>query len=387
MPTPLRLAQVNATYDPEITTPEALLDRYTTLTEWSAAMRRAGAAVTVYQRFSTDARIERDGATYLFIGDGHPPWLSTSIAPLAYCQAIAGAPADVIHVNGLIFPRIVASLRKLMGPAPAIVAQHHGGDLPVRGIGPIGTWRNWQWRKWLAKADAVSFTAADQAKPWRDAGILRDQRVLEIVEASTTLRSVPRDRARAAVGVSGDPLILWVGRLTRNKDPLTVLDGLELALPHLPGAAVVMVFGGHDLLAPVTERIQASPLLCQRITLPGQVPHEEMPNYYSAADVFISGSHSEGSGYALIEALSAGVTPVVTDIPPFRVIAGPCGARFATGDAAAFAAALRDVCARDLAAGRAQARGHFERELQWDAIAATTVAAYRELASQPRRAG
>ena len=47
-----------------------------------------------------------------------------------------------------------------------------------------------------------------------------------------------------------------------------------------------------------------------------------MPNYYGAADVFVSGSHSEGSGYALIEAMSAGVVPVVTDIPSFRAIAG-----------------------------------------------------------------
>lgn len=349
-------------------------------------MCRAGAAVTVVQRFPTDARIERDGATYLFVSDGHPPWLSTGIAPRTFCQVITGVPADVVHVNGLIFPKLVDGLRKLMGPAPAIVVQHHGGDFPVRGTGPIGRWRHWQWRKWLAAADAVSFTAAAQAQPWRDAGILGQQRVLEVVEASTTLRTVPRERASAAIGVPGSPLILWVGRLTRNKDPLTVLDGLELALPHLPGAAVVMIFGDSDLLPEVTGRIQSSPVLRPRITLVGEVPHDEMPNYYSAADIFISGSHNEGSGYALIEALSSGVTPVVTDIPPFRAIAGHCGTRFAAGDAAACAAALRAACARDLAAGRAEARAHFERALQWDAIAATTLAAYRELATHPRRA-
>jgi glycosyltransferase involved in cell wall biosynthesis len=176
-----------------------------------------------------------------------------------------------------------------------------------------------------------------------------------------------------------------VGRLTRNKDPLTALDGLELALPHLPRAAVVMVFGGHELLAEVTERIQSSPVLGQRVTLVGEVPHDEMPNYYSAADVFISASHNEGSGYALIEALAASVIPVVTDIPPFRAITGRIGARYAPGDAAAFATALREVCTRDLAGESMAARKHFERELQWDAIAATTLSAYGELASQPRR--
>jgi len=376
--------QVNAAYDPEIRTPAGLLDRYSTLTEWSAAMCRAGAEVTVFQRFGSDARIERDGANYVFIGDGNAPWLSTSIAPLAYCQAIAAAPADVIHVNGLIFPRLVAGLRKLMGPAPAIVVQHHGGEFPVRGSGPIGWARNRQWRKWLATADAVSFTAAELAQPWRDAGIIGAQRVLEIVEAGTTMRRVPRERARSAVAVTGRPLILWVGRLTRNKDPLTVLEGLELALPHLPGAAVAMVFGSNDLLPEVTARIQSSVVLRPCVTLVGHVPHDEMPNYYSAADIFVSGSHSEGSGYALIEAMSAGAVPVVTGIPPFRVITGGCGARFPPGDAAAFASVLREVCARDLASEGTRVQEHFERHLRWDAIAASTLAAYRELASPPR---
>ena len=40
-----------------------------------------------------------------------------------------------------------------------------------------------------------------------------------------------------AIGATGDPLILWVGRLTTNKDPLTVLDGLERALPQMPNGA------------------------------------------------------------------------------------------------------------------------------------------------------
>ena len=34
-----------------------------------------------------------------------------------------------------------------------------------------------------------------------------------------------------------------------------------------------------------------------------------------AADIFTLGSHREGSGYALTEALACGLPPVVTDIP------------------------------------------------------------------------
>jgi glycosyltransferase involved in cell wall biosynthesis len=54
------------------------------------------------------------------------------------------------------------------------------------------------------------------------------------------MREVGRERARTAIGATGTPLILWVGRLTTNKDPLTVLDALERALPKIPEARAIM---------------------------------------------------------------------------------------------------------------------------------------------------
>jgi glycosyltransferase involved in cell wall biosynthesis len=225
----------------------------------------------------------------------------------------------------------------------------------------------------------LSFTAREQAEPWRAAGVIGDQRIIEIVEASTTMRTVERDRARAAIGVTGSPVILWVGRLTTNKDPLTVLDGLERALPQLPAAQAVMVFGDDTLLPAVDQRVRRSPILQSQVLLTGRVSHQEMPNFYGAADVFISGSHSEGSGYALIEAMAAGVVPVVTDIPSFRAITGECGRRWAAGDAQQCANALLSVLGGDRHGERDQCRARFDRDLSWDAIGERTVDEYRSL--------
>ena len=366
-------------YDQALRTPEALLDAYHTLTEWSAAIADAGATVAVVQRFGAEAHVDRDGVSYQFTADREPPWLSTSVAPTPFVRAVAGFTPDVIHVNGLIFPAVVAAIRKELGPRVTIVAQHHGGEFPIRGSGMFGAFNRMKWRSGLASADALSFTAAEQAEPWRAAGMLTAQRILEIVEASTALRHVSRERASMALRLSGRPLILWVGRLTTNKDPLTVLDGLERALPRLSDAHVVMVFGDDTLVEPVDARIRSSAVLRSRVTLAGRVPREELPNYYAAADVFVSGSHSEGSGYALIEAMAAGVVPVVTDIPSFRVIAGGQGARWPAGDAAAFSDALLRVCGRDLSAQRAEVKAHFDRVLSWPAIARHTLDQYRSL--------
>ena len=376
----LRIVQANAVYDADAKSPNDLLDRYFTLTEWSSAVARAGAEVSVVQRFHTAATIERDGIRYEFVADKQTPWLSTSGAPPPFIAAIVKDAPAVVHVNGLIFPGLVAAIRNQAPPATVIVAQHHGGEFPLRGSGLSGIWLRRRWYRGLAAADALSFTAADQAAPWRAAGVIANQRVIEIIEASTTMRSVGRDRARTAIGADGSPLILWVGRLTTNKDPLTVLDGLERALPQLPGAKALMVFGDNTLIESVDQRVRASALLLDRVTLVGRLDRAELPNYYAAADVFISGSHYEGSGYALIEAMSAGVVPVVTDIPSFRAIAGETGARWTPGDADDFTRVLVDACGPDLNSRKDAAKARFDRVLSWEAIGRRTVAEYSAIA-------
>lgn len=375
----VRIVQVNAVYDPQLRTPDALLDRYATLTDWSTAIAGAGASVSTVQRFSSNAEVVRDGISYEFVKDDQPPWMSTSDAPASFVDAVVRAQPDVVHVNGLIFPALVAALRRALPGPVAIVVQHHGGEFPVRGSGPVGMWRRRAWRQGLEGADACSFTAGDQAQAWREAGVLDRQRVIEIVEAGTRIRQVPRDRATAATGLSGAPLILWVGRLTANKDPLTVLEGLDTALLALSDARVAFVFSEQMLGNRVDKRIESSAALRGRVSMIGNVPHDEIANFYGAADYFVSGSHAEGSGYALIEAMACGLVPVVTDIPSFRTIAGPAGVFWPAGNAAAFASALLDACSRDLAAAREKVQRQFTAVLSWEAIGARTVMTYRDV--------
>ncbi len=380
----MRIVQANPVYDPAAKTPEELLDRYPTLTEWSRAVAAAGATVSVVQRFRTAARIERDGVIYEFVADPQPPWLSTKGAPEEFIKTIAAHAPDVVHVNGLIFPQLVAGIRAAVGNAVVIVAQHHVGEFPIRGSGLVGMWLRQRWRNGLAAADAISVTTAEQADQWRAAGVLADQRLISLVEAGTTMREVGRERARTAIGAKGEPLILWVGRLTSHQDPITILEGLERALPELPSAQVMMLFGDDTLLEGVEQRVRESAILRPRVLLSGRIARDEMPNYYGAADVFVSGSDSEGGGHALIDAMSVGVVPVVSDIPSFRAIAGECGARFPAGDDEAFAGALIRTCSSDLAAARAETRARFERELSWPAIATRTVTEYQALVDASR---
>jgi glycosyltransferase involved in cell wall biosynthesis len=84
--------------------------------------------------------------------------------------------------------------------------------------------------------------------------------------------------------------------------------------------------------------------------------------------------------------MSAGLVPVVTDIPSFRVIAGDSGARWPAGDAPAFADALLRVGSGNLDEQRARVNAQYDRVLRWDAIAQRTLREYQSLVDGKRRA-
>jgi glycosyltransferase involved in cell wall biosynthesis len=372
-PDALAIAQANYMFDDGLTDPDALLDRYFTLTGWSEALLAAGAGrVTVVQRFHRRARVERNGVTYLFTDEDG--W--------RFAGTVASVQADVVHVNGLIFPARTWLLRRALPARTALVVQNHS-DGGVVGRAPrlrlVG-------RAARGAADAYLFAAIEHAVAWRDAGIVAArQATYQVMEASTSFRPIDRTAARRAAGIEGSPALLWVGRLNANKDPLTVIDGFERSVDRLPGATLTMVYGESALLGDVQRRVVNSDVLRPRMRLAGAVSHERMPAFFSAADIYVGGSHHEGSGYALMEACACGAVPVVTDIPTFRLLTGGAGALWPVGDPAALAGALVEVSVGNLGDERARIAAHFARELSWDAIGRRALAIYRDVVARRDR--
>jgi glycosyltransferase involved in cell wall biosynthesis len=104
-----------------------------------------------------------------------------------------------------------------------------------------------------------------------------------------------------------------------------------------------------------------------------------MAAFFSAADLFVAGSHHEGSGYSLMEACACGAVPVVTDIPTFRLLTGGVGALWRPGDAADCARALVEVASRDLDVERARLAEHFRTALTWDAVGTRALQIYGDV--------
>ncbi|HEY7171269.1 MAG TPA: glycosyltransferase family 4 protein [Vicinamibacterales bacterium] len=369
------ITQIGFAYDDDLADAEALLARYATLVGWAEALAAAGVASTVVHRFHRTEEFTRRGVRYLFRAVG----LNRTLAKVG---------PDVVHVNGLNFPMQTWRCRRLLAERSAVVVQDHASGEPPPAAGGARAVRDALRRRAMKAVDGFFFTAAAQADGWRRRGFIADaQPVHEIPEASTSMQPLDPAAAAAATGIAGDPAVLWVGRLNANKSPLTILAGVERAAADLPGLTLTMVFGGGDLENEVRSRLARSPVLGARVRLAGAVPHDQLAAFYSASDLFVLGSHHEGSGYALLEACACGALPVVTDIAAFRaMVGGGAGLLWPVDDADKLASALVAAARRDRRAERARIREHFAGALSWPAVARQAIAAYEQVAAARRSA-
>jgi len=228
----------------------------------------------------------------------------------------------------------------------------------------------------------VLVSSPGQASEWRSASVVPSRvPIADVMEASSDLRPMPAPDAVMLSGVSGNPAVLWVGRLNENKDPLTMLDGFSLFLNVCPDATLHMVYNAGTLRDAVNERIERDPRLAARVRLVGAVPASQIAAYYSAADIYVSASRHEGSGFAAIEAMACGATPVLTDIPPFRVLtdSGRVGALWRRGEPQRLCDVLASVAAESGASMRARVRAQFDSALSWDVLGRRAVGIYRDV--------
>jgi len=272
---------------------------------------------------------------------------------------------DIVITQGLIFPLQVIALRLKMGRKCPIIVQHHG-EKPFTGIK----------RRLQQVADkcitAYLFTARGNARAWIDNHIIPGYgKCYELLEASTYFERCDKAAARKKTGITGDHNFLWVGRLNANKDPLTVVRGFEKYLAINPRAKLYMIYQEEALLPALKIIIGNSGTLKDAVYLVGKLPHAALPDWYSAADFYISGSREEGSGYALLEAMACGCIPVVTDIPSFRKITagGKFGFLYEAGNPLQLLKILISLETIDRKILSDVITGHFSNELSFKAIA------------------
>jgi glycosyltransferase involved in cell wall biosynthesis len=196
-----------------------------------------------------------------------------------------------------------------------------------------------------ALSDALCDLGADPAR----LRVLRNGVDLE------RFRLLERQVARDELGIGARPTLLSVGYLIERKGHHLVIE----AMTKLPQYQLLVVGAGPDRDA--LEALAARLDVAGRVRFVGAVPQEELPKYYSAADILVLASSREGWANVLLEAMACGTPVVATSIwgTP-EVVADPVAGRLAgERSAASLATAVIELAAS--MPSRTQVRRYAER--------------------------
>jgi glycosyltransferase involved in cell wall biosynthesis len=119
--------------------------------------------------------------------------------------------------------------------------------------------------------------------------------------------------------------VLYVGTLEprKNVDVLIRAFGKAVRQNELPHHLVLV--GGKGWM---TQRIQEAIVqagIGDRLIMPGYVPREELPLWYSSADLLVYPSSYEGFGYPALEAMASGTPVVASNASSLPEVVGDAG--------------------------------------------------------------
>lgn len=159
---------------------------------------------------------------------------------------------------------------------------------------------------------------------------------------------------------------------TRSWEPLYGIPEFTQAFGRVASrnSRLKLLFLGSGSLEREVMAVLRAAEVVEQVKLPGQVSNEELAQYYTAADLYVSASHSDGSSVSLMEALASGLPALVSDILPNQewIEHGANGWVFRTGDAAAIEKGIEAALSHksDLAIMSRRARKIAEAKANWE---------------------
>ena len=341
-------------YTGEYNSPEAWLERIKAYTGILQALAKQNVVISI-QQINYEGEYGKDRVKYYF------KRFKSSYFQSRQHQFIKSLEPDVVIIQSFNHPLEVIQLRLLLGKRAKIIIHNHA-ELPFTGI-----------KKYLQRLadkyiDAYLFASHNMGLGWVQKGNIRSgDKIHEVMEVSSAFSPIDKHLARQKTGISDGLIFLWVGRLNENRDPLTVLKAFLEFARSKPLAKLFMVYHTEELLNEVKEMINGS----RAVTLIGKVPHMELQYWFSSADIILSGSHYEGSGTAVCEAMSCGCMPIVTDIDSFRMITdnGKCGILYEAGNTRALLDAFHKIDKIDITEKQKASLDYFRSNLSFEAIA------------------
>lgn len=321
------------------------------------------ARTTEYSSFSDDKPLK----VSLFKGKKLKKWM----IPFRYNLFIKSLQPDYILVHGFGFAHYLIFLKMIL-PKSKILLQSNGFAPKPKGV-----------KKYIYKIadqfiDGYLFTGIENAKPWYENKILAKDKIFSVMEGSTHFKFSGNEKRKPNS-------FLWVGRLDANKDPLIILKAFERFLDIEENAILTMVFHESHLSTQVQDFILNSEKLKKAVIVKGYVEHHLLEAIYNKNEFFILGSHYEGSGYALVEAMACGCIPIVTSIPSFQFMTndGACAFLFTPNRDDELFESLKKAVSSDKTEMQQKILEQFERKLSFRAIGEEVKSVFETLDSKP----
>jgi glycosyltransferase involved in cell wall biosynthesis len=257
-------------------------------------------------------------------------WQQTALPRL-----VATANADVLFAPAYSGP--------VLSRTPTVVSIH---DVSYFARPEWFGWREGLRRRLLTRLSArrarrvLTFSEFSKGEIARYVGVAPG--LIDVTYHGVTTLETRAGETAATDEVNRDPLVLFVGSIFNRRHLPAVIAGFERLTSHLPARLAIV---GENRTRPhvdLSALIAASPA-AGRVRLHSWLPDADLAVLYRRATAFVFLSDYEGFGMTPLEAIAAGVPPVVLDTPITREIYGGAAHYIDRPDAQLVAGALERV--------------------------------------------
>jgi glycosyltransferase involved in cell wall biosynthesis len=221
---------------------------------------------------------------------------------------------DVLHAHQLLSPATVGLLASALAGVPLVVNPHACGA--IGDVGVLSASRTGRLRLQAIVRNADAFVAVSRTirAELIEAGAPPDA-IWSIGNGVDTDRFSPaldeeRRRLRRVLGLPGCPLVVYTGRLSREKGVDVLVDAWPRLLERVPSARLCLVGAGAEE-GRLAEQARARGVE-GAIIFAGAVT--DVAPHLRAADAAVLPSRTEGMPLALLEAMSCALPVVATRV-------------------------------------------------------------------------
>jgi glycosyltransferase involved in cell wall biosynthesis len=308
------------------------------------------------------AALRAEGFHIEVLGEAHP-----AVTLWRYFQLFRRIRPDVVHCHNPA-PTLQAAVGARLAGASCVVSTRHSLVNP-----PYDFAAEAKYSIFSRACDWVVGICDATCENLRRAPLARRARVVRVYNGVNPIQPV----------VSADPppksrfTLVFVGRFAEVKNLKMLICAVGQAVLSTPHLQLWLV--GDGPTRPALEDLTATLHLSKYVTFWGQ--RADVAQFFSAADLFVMTSVSEGLPMSLLQAMSVGLPTLTTDVGGMAEVVrlSQCGILVPVGDVEAFAIAIIELAGNPerRAAYGLQAAAAYRAHFALEQMAAAYMQLYR----------